>query len=564
MAQIFNISQTNTFKFYNQRNNWNIAGTFYANTSDLRYNSKHIDDDFFKANILHWQDNVHYFAPWQTTDSTIVQFGSKSNDNNYKCFLLDCNGKQVHEFVTILKATLINGTKIWHCFIDFFDIQPGLYYLQIQHTDFVGIISAVISEPFNLQHHHQGTMLFEYNNSYNSQGMIWNFLKQNPIQKRLFSAFTKIDPNSKNYIYQNLFYDTTLLSGVPYRVYSLAFGGDNNAIPEYEADLINNIFCCDNVKIDGKYFTKNEGANLEDNKEVNHPLAGYLLKVMQKESDNSVTLDPLLRAYLGDVPNTKNFYVGNCCGETIERGFAGKKVFLAYLNSKFKRDYFPIFTGSFTINSDGQLFYSSREAAEVALVQSSMIGAVLPHMLELDINFNGSAGTSTYELDAINGAYAAITVEDGVAVQTNYTPFSAIESVSIAATNKINVRLYLSTNIVSITETISNHLINKLGGDLPAQLQILSISFAPNPIFENNFLFGCFAGAELTLDCTTIQTSEANKLIIYLHECFMFGYLQFYPPNFLQINASGYSSPSDSGLKNLLAEIKKTGFFVDL
>ena len=77
--------------------------------------------------------------------------------------------------------------------------------------------------------------------------------------------------------------DITVLDGVPYRTYKLEFFDARGGSP-YMLDIVNRIFCCDTVSIEGKGYVRNNGAKLNVNRVKGYPLVGGNIEVTEAKN----------------------------------------------------------------------------------------------------------------------------------------------------------------------------------------------------------------------------------------------------------------------------------------
>jgi hypothetical protein len=94
-------------------------------------------------------------------------------------------------------------------------------------------------------------------------------------------------PKSKDAIYEDQPLNQKMISSRPYRLFKFVIGG-SYGVPMWVADKLNRIFGCSTISIDGKYFTKNEGAAFEPKEEENYPLKGYTLDIRESFARDSI------------------------------------------------------------------------------------------------------------------------------------------------------------------------------------------------------------------------------------------------------------------------------------
>jgi hypothetical protein len=68
-------------------------------------------------------------------------------------------------------------------------------------------------------------------------------------------------PAADSEVYYSQTKSAKIISAIPFNIWKITFG-DGRGIPNYVADKINRIFCCEYVRIDGEYYTKKDDAEL--------------------------------------------------------------------------------------------------------------------------------------------------------------------------------------------------------------------------------------------------------------------------------------------------------------
>jgi hypothetical protein len=75
-----------------------------------------------------------------------------------------------------------------------------------------------------------------------------------------------------------------MLSSQPFNIYNFTFG-DNRGLPNYIIDKVNRIFSCEFVKIGREFYTKNDGASVQQVwSEQKYPLAAWNLELCPYEN----------------------------------------------------------------------------------------------------------------------------------------------------------------------------------------------------------------------------------------------------------------------------------------
>ncbi len=91
-----------------------------------------------------------------------------------------------------------------------------------------------------------------------------------PPSLRVLGKIKYKSPASRDTIYEDQVLNQSILNSVPFRIWELTIGG-SSGIPDYLIDKVNRILGCSNLLIDGRLFTKSEGAKLEERALEDYP-----------------------------------------------------------------------------------------------------------------------------------------------------------------------------------------------------------------------------------------------------------------------------------------------------
>jgi hypothetical protein len=176
----------------------------------------------------------------------------------------------------------------------------GDYFVKMSIKSVAGTYEYYYSEPINIKATQPGTVLLIYRCEGiqhdvffidHSGGEIWFYF-------RILGGFRSKDfaPASVSNVYADQSNSFTLLSGIPYVTKKLTIG-DNNGIPNYVADLVNRIFCCEETYIDNVLFSKTENSTLEQS-EFSERFPKGIWKIELAETPNTeVTEYPFIRPF---------------------------------------------------------------------------------------------------------------------------------------------------------------------------------------------------------------------------------------------------------------------------
>lgn len=272
MANIINIPSINPIKLVKE----GLA------TND-KYQTVHFDTGLYYNQINSYQSKKHYYQKFQTTDSIIIQFSS--NFAPFTLRLIDCN-KEIIVSGIVEQINTQYFTAPFYGYkgtIDLTGVTEGLYYVQL-----IASGMSLISEPIAIAEKHQNTMCLEYTNNQNDYGVI--FENGETFQFRVEAVFKSFTPGSNDVVYEDEPANLVRLSSSSFRTFKLAIGAAQG-VPDWVADRINRIQGCDNVKYDGKEFTRSEGAKLERNGDDFSAMAGWSVDMRERRSLEGASIE---------------------------------------------------------------------------------------------------------------------------------------------------------------------------------------------------------------------------------------------------------------------------------
>lgn len=238
---------------------------------------KGFDDDWFTNLIFDFQDPAKYCQKWQKSDVIRLQF--YSNFTPISIAVLNCSGNTVNTYNASLKITslLDPNFKVYEVLIDLSGFETGTYYLLLSAGTQTNQ-SQLISEPFYVDDVIDDSILFTYQNSDNSQGII--FETGIDFQFRAEGIISEFQPGFKDVIYQDQILDNVILSSIPFRQFKLFLGGQYG-IPDWVVDKVNRILSCDDWQADGKSFVKKDGTQWTPQRVDNYPMAGWSIDILE-------------------------------------------------------------------------------------------------------------------------------------------------------------------------------------------------------------------------------------------------------------------------------------------
>lgn len=241
-----------------------------------QYISKFMDDWRFEETIKNYEQPVKYRQVWLQDDAIREQI--KTNYTPVVFKLMRCDGSEAYSqnFDTKQQDVDNPGTYIRQVDLDLAPFNPGTYYTQIN----IGSVPFVlVSDPFVIATSAPNTALLEYSH-YEKFGGIYFGAPYNPTL-RVPAVLDYNDTASRDTIYEDDPANETLLQSIPYRIFDFKLGGARG-VPPWLADKVKRIFCCQDVRIDGRYFTKQDGQKWERSEQALYPMQSWTIQLREK------------------------------------------------------------------------------------------------------------------------------------------------------------------------------------------------------------------------------------------------------------------------------------------
>lgn len=255
-----------------------------------QYVSRFMDDWAFRRTIQPWEERKCFLQPWNQDDSIRLQY--TSNYGPITLEIRDINGLLVHSQVmdTGLQDELRPTYYLRQADIDLASFEPGLYYMQ---RIAAGI--TTVSEPFELfespgsgdiyPDNPNPTVYIEYSHYETYGGIKFQAPFSPAIRVPAWLKFNS--PAAKDTVYEDQLLNQTMVRSVPYRLFNFILGG-KEGVPPWVIDKVNRIFGCSSLSIDGRLFTKNEGAAFEPNELEGYPMSGWSIEMREKLNRDSI------------------------------------------------------------------------------------------------------------------------------------------------------------------------------------------------------------------------------------------------------------------------------------
>lgn len=258
---------------------------FHKLTPDesAKYLTRHMEEWNYSNATPDWQAKPIYAQPFQVSDNITLQFQSNFDEADQTVELINCHGRVFLTFTVTQGAESETeaGLFLYEINEALTDIEDGYYYIRITGQGTPDL--EIVSEPLHIKSSHPYSVLIEYSNFEFKDGIV--FETDLVLQIRVHGDLRYKIPASKDVSYEDQSFDTTLLNSVPYRIWELYVGG-TTGIPSYLIDRINRLLGCSNLQVDGKYFTKSDGAKLEEkaSDDERYPLRGWTIDLQEAEN----------------------------------------------------------------------------------------------------------------------------------------------------------------------------------------------------------------------------------------------------------------------------------------
>lgn len=249
-----------------------------------QYVSKHMDDWQFCETILPWEQQTCFLQHWQTNDSIRLQYQSNYAPINIKIVnaetgitVYDVNMAQVRQNMDDPEYYIYQADIALNAFAE------GYYYLLV--TVGIGGILSLISNVMKFSVKVENSLLLEYKHHkflcdvFFETGFFPSF--------RIHGTMKPKTPDGLDTVYEDQESNLEMLKTVPFQPWTFSIGG-SEGIPPWVIRRINHMIRCSTLKIDGRYYTKPEGAKFDENAVEFYPMAGFSIELREKLNRSSV------------------------------------------------------------------------------------------------------------------------------------------------------------------------------------------------------------------------------------------------------------------------------------
>jgi hypothetical protein len=219
------------------------------------FHFRHFDGWKASEQRLHFEQGIHVFQKWQKSDIIFLQVEADYDPIFVKVF--KSNGEEIGGLQQQMDlVATVAGRSFFESQLALDDLDEGYYQIEIHAGDPVQVVLE--SEIIHVLESHPGTLLLKYWNSFNNNilwqtGIYFNF--------RVEGILHEFTPGSSRTTYIDQPNNAQTVKGTAYRSFKL-FAGNENGIPNWMADKLEEIFIQNNVEIDGKGFAPAPGAKL--------------------------------------------------------------------------------------------------------------------------------------------------------------------------------------------------------------------------------------------------------------------------------------------------------------
>jgi hypothetical protein len=257
------------------------------------YVSRFIDDWAFRRTIQPWEQKTCFYQPWVQADTVKIQYTT-----NFAPIILrmyDRNGLLVHtqSFTTHQQNELDPLFYIRQISVSLAGFDPGKYFFtrdslgDVRYSEPFEILDAQDSGALCLEDQ-DPTLYLEFSNDKPYQGIKFFVPFEGAI--RIPGILKYKQTSSKDNVYEDQLLNETMINSVPYRLFTLILGG-NYGVPPWFVDKIARILGCSNLSIDGRLYTKNEGAQFEPALLEGYPMAGHAIDLRDKLNRDSQIIE---------------------------------------------------------------------------------------------------------------------------------------------------------------------------------------------------------------------------------------------------------------------------------
>jgi hypothetical protein len=248
-----------------------------------QYVSRHLDDWQFPDTILDFEQRVCWRQGWQTSDSIRLQFQSNYSPLNLKLIRAQDEVVMYDVNLAVVRTNMDDPDyKIYQADVALNPYPVGFYYLKLSVG--IGGVLTLVSNVFEISIICENSLLLEYQHRKYYADVFFETGFSPSI--RIPAILKMKPPGSIDTIYEDQEANMEMLKSVPYQLWTLSIGPEG--IPPAQIKRLNFMLGCSNMRLDGRYYTKNEGAKLDENTVEFYPMSGWSIELREKLNRSSV------------------------------------------------------------------------------------------------------------------------------------------------------------------------------------------------------------------------------------------------------------------------------------
>lgn len=527
MANIFEIPQVNPLKLYQQSDILNTASftqssykAFNPNVNDVG-----IDADFFRRCLKDYMDKPRYWQPYQQGDAIYLQWLGVDDYVSgptvaYVARLINCNGEVIKE-VDSTVGSAVGSLFIREVELQLFDVAEGKYFVQIHKVGlFTDYDFWVISEGIDIKQKHLNTLLFRYSNSSNDQGIFYETGIE--FQLRVHCAFTELNTGSKFNVYEDQPLNLTMLSGVPYREWTLFFGAGEHPIPDWMLDKLERLSLSDKWYIENVKYTRSEGAKLEATRIDKNPLSTAVLNVRPKSNDFDTYVSQYNQIVLGVNPGDIDFYVTTLTQASpatsypIALPFTSGQNFVDYLNAVDPLAIVDYNNTYFAINAQNKIVLLTNDGTVFSSFSPGLTFTSYDYCVKVGIIATATETDLVVDFSGVSSVKYAYWWGDGT--KSTGTSIGTVVTKTYADGDKYTARLFFS-RVENLELSTSDQIIHILGGSIPRECISFYLNANQLKTITNNIFSRAGGGlADVQMTANVMLTATINNSIRWCFE----------------------------------------------
>jgi|ERR1051326_2242735 hypothetical protein len=261
--------------------------SFRAITPDIpaQYLSHHFDDYHFVDTLQPWEQPVCYCQKVQKSDPPLyLQF--ISNFDPIPVEVINVYGQVVlsQNAVQVLADKHNPGFYCYEAPVNMASLASGIYWIRITNIGY-------ISEPIELAEKFENTLLFSYFHTRYHEDVI--FETGIRYYFRVEGSLGRLMPGSTDSLYIDQKHNPYTVSSKPFSGFPLTVG-DERGVPDWVVQLMNYIWSCNNVIIEGKPYGRSSDFKLELVEEKPFPMRVINMDILPGINRGSKVINPTI------------------------------------------------------------------------------------------------------------------------------------------------------------------------------------------------------------------------------------------------------------------------------